>query len=277
VTRPNVAERNGYVCQPFAAADWRHDVYRGGDGPAVLLLHEMPSFTWRTVKLANHIRDHGYRIVMPILVGGVREKALGGWRGGLALAAEFSANALRVCVSREFVALLQHRTSPVTDFLLALARSEAIESGRPKIGVIGMCFSGGFALAAAIDPVVGVAVTSQPALPFAMGPLAWIPGQAADLGLSESDRRKLLSRKDDPDFCVRALRYDTDRIAPAARVERIERELGPGATLTRIPARKAAHSVLTDATDVGPDASAKPAIDAALAAVIATLDQRLKP
>ena len=274
MARPNVAERHGYACEPFAAAGWRHDVYRGGSGPAVLLLHEMPSFSWRTVRLANHIRDRGYRIVMPILVGGIREGPIGGWRGGLALAAEFSVNALRICVSREFVALLQHRTSPVSDYLLALARAEAAESGRPKVGVIGMCFSGGFALATAIDPVVGVAVASQPALPFATGPLGWIPGQAADLGLSESDRLTLVGRKDDPDFCVRALRYDDDRIAPKARVERIERELRPGASLTRITGP--GHPVLSDAADGTPHAPVRKELDDALAALIATLDERLK-
>jgi dienelactone hydrolase len=164
----------------------------------------------------------------------------------------------------------------VTDFLLELARVEAAAAGRSQVGVIGMCFSGGFALATAIDPVVGVAVVSQPALPFATGPLAWIPGQAADLGLSEPDRRQLVDRKSDPGLCVRAFRYDTDRIAPAARVERIERELAPAATLTRIPATRHAHSVLTDATDVPADPTTKPAIDAALASLIATLDERLK-
>jgi dienelactone hydrolase len=277
VPGPDVAERNGYACQPFAAAGWSHDVYRGGEGPAILLLHEMPSFSWRTVRLANYIRDHGYRIVMPILVGGIREGPIGGLRGGLTLAAEFTVNAAKICISREFVALLQHRTSPVTDYLLALARAEADASGRPKVGVIGMCFSGGFALATAIDPVVGVAVASQPALPFAMGPLGLIPGQAADLGLSESDRLALVARKDDPSLCVRAFRFTNDRIAPAARVERIERELSPGATLTPIAsADPAAHSVLTDATDVPKDPSTKAAIDMALASVIATLDERLK-
>ena len=273
MARPNVAERNGYVREPFAAAGWRHDVYRGGDGPAVLLLHEMPSFSWRTVRLANHIRDRGYRVVMPILVGGIREEAIGGLLGGLSLASEFTVNALRICVSREFVALLQHRTSPVTDYLLALARVEAAASGRRQVGVIGMCFSGGFALATAIDPVVGVAVVSQPALPFAIGPLKLIPRQAADLGLSDTDHDRLIGRADEPDFCVRLFRYRSDSIAPKARVLRIQDELGPGATLTWIPGR--GHPVLSNATD-GEAHEERADLDAALASVVTTLDERLK-
>jgi dienelactone hydrolase len=270
----NVAERNGYVREPFAAAGWRHDVYRGGDGPAVLLLHEMPSFSWRTVLLANRIRDHGYRLVMPILVGGVRDAQGAGLRGALGFASDFGSSLWRICVSREFVALIQGRSSPVTDYLIELARAEAAASGRSKVGVIGMCLTGGFALATAIDPVVGVAVVSQPALPFAIGPLKLIPGQAADLGLSDADHRQLLDRKDDPDFCVRTLRYETDSVAPKARVERIRDELGAAATLTWIPGR--GHPVLSDATDGTPHAGARKELDEALASVIATLDERLK-
>jgi dienelactone hydrolase len=271
---PNVADRNGYACEPFAAAGWRHDVYRGGEGPAVLLLHEMPSFSWRTVLLANRIRDHGYRMVMPILVGGVRDAPGSGLRGALALASDFGSSFWRICVSREFVALIQGRTSPVTDYLIELARVEAAASGRPKVGVIGMCLTGGFALATAIDPVVGVAVVSQPALPFAIGPMKLIPGQAADLGLSDAHHQRLMDRKEDPDFCVHALRYETDSIAPKARVERIRDELGPAATLAWIPGR--GHPVLSDATDGTPHATVRRELDEALASVIATLDERLK-
>jgi hypothetical protein len=101
-----------------------------------------------------------------------------------------------------------------------------------------------------------------------------IPGQAADLGMSDADHRRLVDRKDDPDFCVRALRYETDWIAPRARVERIREELGPAATLTWIPGR--GHPVLSDATDGTPRTSARRELDEALATVIATLDERLK-
>src|SRR6185503_13306874 len=109
MAKPNVAERNGYACEAFAAAGWRHDVYRGGEGPAVLLLHEMPSFSWRTVRLANRIRDRGYRMVMPILVGGVRDAPGRGLRGAIGFASDFGSSLWRICVSREFVALIGGR------------------------------------------------------------------------------------------------------------------------------------------------------------------------
>jgi dienelactone hydrolase len=273
--RPNVAERHGYAASSFRAGGRDHVVYRGGDGPTILLLHEMPSFSWRTVKLADHLRAEGFRIVMPILVGRIRDAPVRGLAGGIELAVDFTATLTRICISREFVALLQNRTSPVADWIRALARSEAAAAGVDRVGVIGMCFSGGFALAAAIDPVVGVAVVSQPALPFAVGPLKLIPGQSRDIGLSPRDRASLAARREDPDLCVRAFRYSTDRLVPAARVARIAEELGSAATLTEIPATRPAHSVLTDATDVGPDPSAGPSLQAALDSLVATLHERL--
>lgn len=277
MTGRNVAERHGYVRSTFEAGGITHDVYRGGDsGPVVLLLQEMPSFSWRTVELADHLRGHGFRIVAPILVGGVREKPVGRLQGAIAPVAaglEFGINLVKICVSWQFVALVQGRTSPITLWLLELARAEAKRHGQRQVGVIGMCFSGGFALATAIDPIVGVAVVSQPALPFAVGPLKLIPGQARDLGLSEEDHDRLIERTADPSLCVRPLRYQTDSIAPKARVERIEAELGPGATVTWIPGR--GHPVLTDATDGTPHAAVRRELDDALASVIATLKDRL--
>jgi dienelactone hydrolase len=277
MARPNVAEVNGYRCEPYEAGGMVHDVYRGGDsGPVVLLLHEMPSFSWRTVNLANCIQRHGYRVVMPILVGGLRDKPEGKVAKATALLSdglEFGKSLYRICVSWEFVALHQKRTSPITLWLLDLARTEAAKAQQRQVGVIGMCFSGGFALATAIDPIVGVAVVSQPALPFANGPLRR-DGRERDLGLSEQDHERLLARKGKPGFCVAALRYQDDDKSPAERVKRIKDELGASATLTWIPGR--GHPVLTDATDGDLDTAVRKELDDALASVFATLDARLK-
>ncbi|HSL34715.1 MAG TPA: hypothetical protein VK871_13750 [Candidatus Limnocylindrales bacterium] len=272
--RPNAAERAGYARERYEAVGIAHDVYRGGEGPPVILLHELPSLSWRTVKLANHIRDRGFRVVMPMLVGGVREAPTSAGRTAR-LAADLVTSTVRLCISRQFVVLLQGRTSPITGWLLALARDEAQASGHPRVGVIGMCLTGGFALGTAIDPIVGVAVASQPSLPLAMGPLKRIPGQATDPGVSAADYERLRARKDDPDFCVLAFRYTTDRIAPVERVERLARDLAPGLVFTPIEAKVPAHPVLTDATDVGRDESARPAIEAALDSVIRELRERL--
>lgn len=283
MARPNVAERHGYTCEPFDYGGMRHDVYRGGDaGPVLLLLHEMPSFGYRTVKLADYLRDPrtgGFRIVMPMLLDGVREEVTGTIRTKVAAARDgldFVVNVTKICISWEFVALAQRQTSPITTWLLALAREEAARHGVRQVGVIGMCFSGGFALATAIDPVVGVAVVSQPAVPFGAGPLRLIPGQAADLGLSDDDRRRILDRVGQPGFCVRTLRFEKDWIAPPERVAWIKKHLDPDEAFDCIPSQtKAAHSVLSDATDTPKDPTTKPRIDEALRSVVKTLKDQL--
>ena len=272
--RPDAAERAGYVRQRFEAVGIAHHVYRGGDGPPVVLLHELPSISARTIALADHLRVRGFRMVMQALVGGVLDEPTTIGRKAAVLAA-FGTSTARLCVSWQFVALLQRRTSPITGWLLELARHEARAAGRPRVGVIGMCLTGGFALAAAIDPVVGVAVASQPSLPFAMGPFGWIPGQAADPGVSPADFDRLRRRRDEGDLCVRAFRYSTDRIAPARRMERLARDLAPALVYTPIPAERHAHAVLTDAVVGSPDPSAQPAVEAALESVVAVLRERL--
>lgn len=272
--RLDAAERAGFVREPYEAVGISHPVYRDGDGPAVILLHELPAISWRTVKLATHIRDRGFRVVMPSLVGGVNDEPNTLPRKAR-LGAAFLTSTVRLCISWQFVALLQRRTSPITGWLLALAHDEARASGRSRVGAIGMCLTGGFALGMAIDPIVGVAVVSQPSLPFAMKAFGKIPGQVTDPGVSPADYERLLARRDDPGFCVRAYRYTTDEIAPVERVERLARELGPGLIFCPIEATKTAHSVLTDATDKGPDPSAQKAVEEALAAVISILGERL--
>lgn len=74
--------------------------------------------------------------------------------------------AARLCVRRELFALAMNRTSPAVDWLRGLAGCVVSPDGR-QYGVIGMCMTGGFALALAVDQRVTAAVVAQPALALA--------------------------------------------------------------------------------------------------------------
>ena len=71
-------------------------------------------------------------------------------------------------MAREFTKLAD-RTSPVVGWLRALAASAYRECGGPGVGVVAMCFTGGFALATALEPSVVASVMSQPAMPAPIG------------------------------------------------------------------------------------------------------------
>ena len=276
--RRDAAEEAGYRCEPFEAGGIRHDVYRQGNGPPVLLLHEMPSLSWRTIALADAIRERGYRVVMPRF-----GRTIGPRRMGFGDAVAGAVNATALCVSWQFVVLTQKRTSPIAGWLQALARDAQAEAGGApgRVGVVGMCFSGGFALATAVDPSIGLAVASQPSLPFASGPLAWIPGQASDPGVSPTDMDRLAARAEAGELCVRVYRYSNDKIAPRARIETLISRLGPAIRFIPIDLEDGephAHPVLTDAATVEGEGST-PAHKArkALDDLLAVLDERLKP
>src|SRR5213594_1813963 len=72
----------------------------------------------------------------------------------------------RACVSAEFRALAANQSSPVTQWLRALARQAHQECGGPGVGAIGMCFTGNFALSMMLESTMLAPVLSQPALPL---------------------------------------------------------------------------------------------------------------
>jgi dienelactone hydrolase len=110
-----------------------------------------------------------------------------------------------------------------------------------------MCFTGGFALAMAVEPTVLAPVLSQPGLPAPVS-----ARHRAAIGLDPADLASIKERTRDG-LCVLGLRFTADKGAPAERFEALRRELGqafegieidssPG-NPAGIPAR--AHSVLT--------------------------------
>jgi dienelactone hydrolase len=179
-----------------------------------------------------------------------------------------------VCISREFAAFARRAHRPVAEYVRALARSLHERVGGPGVGVIGMCFSGGFALAAAVEPAVLAPVASQPSLPFPVS-----RGHRADLGMSDEEARGVRARIDGEDLCLLGLRFSEDSISRGDRFAALERAFGPGWRAIQIDSRpgnphgigRNEHSVLTS-PDVG--TPGHPAHEAR-AEVVAFLRERL--
>jgi dienelactone hydrolase len=179
------------------------------------------------------------------------------------------------CVSKEFKAFALRTTPPAIDWLRALARDAHRRCGGPGVGAVGMCFTGGFALAMATEPEMLAPVLSQPSLPIGPG------ARKAALGLSDQDLLTVKARAEDEDLCVLGLRFTGDRMVPAERFATLRRELGDrfvGVEIDSSPGnrwghRRLAHSVLTE--DLV-DEPGQPTHDA-LEQVLALFRDRLLP
>lgn len=216
-------------------------VYRLGSGPAVLVLSEIPGITRSVADFARRVADLGCTAVLPSMFGTPGREPSPGY-----LAQSVS----HACVSKEFATWARNQTSPITTWLRALARAEHERCGGPGVGVVGMCLTGGFALAMMVDPVVAAPVLSQPSLPFVLS-----KGHKADVNLTPADLATVKARcAAEPDLCVLGLRFTGDRLAPGERFATLRRELGDsfvGVEIDSSPGnphgiRAAAHSVLTE-------------------------------
>jgi len=221
----------------FEAAERR--VFRTGTGPAVVVIAEIPGITPLVADFARRVAAIGCTAVLPSLFGTPAK---------VPSAPYVMSSLARACVSREFATLAAGRTSPVTNWLRALARHEHERCGGPGVGAVGMCLTGGFALAMMVDDTVLAPVLSQPSLPFPIG-----RRRKSDLGISDADLERVRRTVDDG-VEVLGLRFTADRLCPAERFERLRSELGEGFVSVEIDSSKgnphgldpSAHSVLTE-------------------------------
>ena len=215
----------------FSASEITHEVFCKGNGPAVILVHEIPGITPAVERFANEVVDAGFTVVMPLLVGTT----------GVAPSGKYLASSmLKVCISREFTTMAVGQTSPVVFWLRALAKQLHDELGGKGVGAIGMCFSGGFALGMMVDDIVVAPVLSQPSLPFAVG-----AKRSADLNLSPQDATRVAQRASEG--CqVLGLRFTGDKLV-GTRFAELHKLLGDAFIAVEFESTaKSDHSVLTE-------------------------------
>lgn len=205
-----------------------HPTFRKGTGPAVIVIHEIPGITPGVVAFAEEVVARGFTVVMPSLFGRP---------GAAATVGESVRSITQICVSREFSMFALQRTTPVAGWLRGLARDLHAELGGPGVGAVGMCMTGGFALAMLADAPIAAPVLAQPASPAPVG-----RARKADLGLSPGDLASV-KEKVAAGCPVLGLRYVGDP-AVGDRFDTLRRELGDKFVAVEFPGRK--HSTLTE-------------------------------
>ena len=263
---PSWSERLAqFECTPFTAragdGDIERDVYRrAGRGPTVIVIHEMPTITEKTLRLGDLLWERGFSVALPLLLGTPSVAA-----DGPMLRSGF----VKLCTAREFEALRAGRTSPIVTWLRALVDHEHDPRRGPSVGILGMCFSGGFALATAMNPKVGAAVLGHPALPLPF----WFD-RLPDLGMTPADLDAVRQRVGEGQ-CLRTVRYAWDVKSPAARRDRLVCEF-PAIEHVEIPSRNPnRHSVFGAALDADDRTPQGLALRSALAGTVAFLERQL--
>lgn len=225
--------------RPFAHDGVTRRVFWRGQGPAVIVMAELPGITPRVADFARRVVALGCTAVMPNLFGEPGVPPSG---------AAYARTALPACVSRQFRAFAVASQTPASRWLRALAAHAHETCGGPGVGGVGMCFTGGFALAMMVDERMLAPVLSQPSLPLG------VSGKARrGLGISDEDLAVVRDRAA-AGVEVLGLRFSCDRLVPRERFTRLRAELGDGFVGVEIdsspgnpwgiPGR--AHSVLTE-------------------------------
>jgi dienelactone hydrolase len=212
-------------------------VFVAGRGPAVIVMAEMPGIYPHVSRFARWVRDAGFTVWIPQLFGEPgRPISIPRGLGVMA----------RACISREFRAFAANRSSPVNDWLRALAAHAHPICGGRGVGAIGMCFTGNFALSMMLEPAMLAPVLSQPSLPI---------GKADGMHIAPEELAQVKARMEREDLTVLAYRFAGDPFCRAERFAAYEEALGdrfvgrvlPDEAANRegIGSRMKPHSVVT--------------------------------
>jgi dienelactone hydrolase len=248
----------------FTADGKTRDVFRKGSGPAVIVIAEMPGISPGVLNFARRLPDIGCTAVVPHLFGRPGYDAMD--HGKPRAAAYMLSSIVPTCISREFTVMATGKTSPVVSWLRALAADEHARCGGPGVGAVGMCFTGGFALAMSVDSRMLAPVLSQPSLPFSLS-----KKHKHSIDISPADLEKVKHRCAAEGLQVLGLRFTSDSFVPDERFAFLKEQLGDGFVAVELgddaanpDAVMKPHSVLTEHLIDAPGQPTRAALDQVL-------------
>lgn len=211
---------DGFQQFSFAAAGFQHCVYYAGDpdARAILVMPELAGVSPGLLMFVERLVTTGFQVYVPWLFGpfGRRAPAM---------------NAIRLCVSREFANLRAGVSAPVTSWLRALAAYISERNNDERVGAIGMCLTGAFAIPLIIEPGVAAAVAAQPSVPLSPAFALFGVGDAASkraLNISEDEVTEARQRLASGAARLLAVRCRADRICPHEKLQRLQQEFPVG-------------------------------------------------
>jgi dienelactone hydrolase len=257
---------SGFERTSFTHEGTTRTVFRAGTGPAVIIIAEMPGITPKVIEFAERVVAIGCTAVLPHLFGEPGRDPMPDAHGIIGTMTYGLSSMIPACISREFTMMATGKTSPVVHWLRALAADEHDRCGGPGVGAVGMCFTGGYALAMATDDRLLAPVLSQPSMPVGL-----TKKQRHSIDISRADLDIVKHRCAAEGLQVLGLRFKGDRFVPAERFDFLREELGDAFVAVELEDADAnpdgamkPHSVLTEHLIDEPGQPTRDALDLVL-------------
>jgi dienelactone hydrolase len=265
----------GYEQFFFESQGIGHPVYYAGKpgDPMLLLLQEIAGFSPGLLLFAERLTNAGFRVSIPWIFGPFGRRAP-------------VRNAIRLCVSREFANLREGVSAPIATWMRALAAHLSSSNGGARIGAIGMCLTGAFAIPLVIDPSIAAAVAAQPSVPLSFLHLAFgtrARWRMRALNVADATIAEARKRLNAGAARMMAVRCRADRICPREKIERLMQEFPVGLEVreyeepdARNRVGERPHATFTKEYRIEPDAPADHHSRQAFADLVAFFDRYLR-
>lgn len=185
-----------------------HPVHSRGDGPPILILQELPGIGRETFDLADLLIENGFKVYLPDLFGTFGQTERGALKNLRRL----------ICIRHEFQVWRTGRQSSIANWMRKLCAEIQTREDGQRLGVIGMCLTGSFAIPLMAEDAVQAAVASQPSVPK---PILF---DRLHMSPSEVDRA---CRAMETKGTALAMRYKNDKISTAAQMQTLKSAFGP--------------------------------------------------